>query len=32
MKPFREWLSADGFEANASIGGSFVSEDIETTT
>jgi glycine cleavage system aminomethyltransferase T len=29
MKAFREWLSADGFEANASIGGSFVSDDIE---
>jgi glycine cleavage system aminomethyltransferase T len=29
MKPFREWLSAEGFEANASIGGSFVSQDIE---
>jgi glycine cleavage system aminomethyltransferase T len=28
-RPFREWLSADGFEANASIGGSFVSDDIE---
>jgi len=29
MKPFREWLSADGFEANASLGGSFVSENVE---
>jgi glycine cleavage system aminomethyltransferase T len=29
MRPFREWLSADGFEANASIGGSFASDDIE---
>jgi vanillate/3-O-methylgallate O-demethylase len=29
MKPFREWLSANGFEANASIGGSFVSDNIE---
>ena len=29
MKPYREWLSADGFEANASLGGSFVSENIE---
>jgi glycine cleavage system aminomethyltransferase T len=29
MKPFREWLSAGGFEASASIGGSFVSDDIE---
>lgn len=29
MRPFREWLSGEGFEANASIGGSFVSDDIE---
>ncbi|MGE0214785.1 hypothetical protein [Mycolicibacterium sp.] len=29
MRPFREWLSANSFEANASIGGSFVSDDIE---
>lgn len=29
MKPFREWLPADGFEANASIGGSFLSDNIE---
>jgi glycine cleavage system aminomethyltransferase T len=29
MRPFREWLPAAGFEANASIGGSFVSDDIE---
>ncbi|MCZ6525742.1 MAG: aminomethyl transferase family protein, partial [Gammaproteobacteria bacterium] len=29
MKPYREWLSGDGFEANASLGGSFVSENIE---
>ncbi len=29
MKSYREWLSADGFEANASLGGSFVSENIE---
>jgi glycine cleavage system aminomethyltransferase T len=29
MKSFREWLPANGFEANASIGGSFVSERIE---
>lgn len=29
MKPYREWLSADGFEANASLGGSYVSENIE---
>jgi glycine cleavage system aminomethyltransferase T len=29
MKPYREWLSASGFEANASLGGSFYSENIE---
>lgn len=29
MKPFREWLSADGFEANASLGGSLVSNNVE---
>lgn len=29
MKPFREWLPGDGFEANISLGGSFVSQDIE---
>ena len=29
MKPFREWLSGDSWEANASIGGSFVSGNIE---
>ncbi len=29
MKAYREWLSADGFEANASLGGSYVSENIE---
>lgn len=29
MKSFREWLPADGFEANASLGGSFVSESID---
>lgn len=29
MKPYREWLPADSFEAMASIGGSFVSDDIE---
>ncbi len=29
MKPYREWLPADGFEANASLGGSFVSDRIE---
>ena len=29
MKAYREWLPADGFEANASIGGSFYSDDVE---
>src|SRR5580698_7108012 len=29
MKPFREWLSEDSWEANASIGGSFASGNIE---
>ena len=29
MKPYREWLSANGFEAKASLGGSFYSEKIE---
>jgi vanillate/3-O-methylgallate O-demethylase len=29
MRPYREWLRADGFEANASLGGSMVSEKIE---
>jgi glycine cleavage system aminomethyltransferase T len=29
MKPYREWLPADCYEANASIGGSFNSPDIE---
>jgi glycine cleavage system aminomethyltransferase T len=29
MKPFREWLPADGYEAKASLGGSFVSNNIE---
>jgi vanillate/3-O-methylgallate O-demethylase len=29
MKPYREWLGANGFEANASLGGSFYSENIE---
>jgi glycine cleavage system aminomethyltransferase T len=29
MKPYRQWLSADSYEANASIGGSFVSKRIE---
>lgn len=29
MKAYRQWLKADGFEANASLGGSFVSANIE---
>jgi vanillate/3-O-methylgallate O-demethylase len=29
MKPYREWLPPDGYEATGSIGGSFVSNDIE---
>ena len=29
MKKYREWLPANGYEGTASIGGSFVSEDIE---
>jgi syringate O-demethylase len=29
MKPYRQWLPADGYEARASIGGSFVSKRIE---
>tara|TARA_B110000467_G_scaffold134651_1_gene131106 strand:- start:1228 stop:2592 length:1365 start_codon:yes stop_codon:yes gene_type:complete len=29
MKPYREWLSESGFEANASLGGSFYSDNIE---
>ncbi len=29
MKAYREWLPADGYEASGSIGGSFVSDDIE---
>tara|TARA_B110001450_G_scaffold255012_1_gene281554 strand:+ start:2289 stop:3614 length:1326 start_codon:yes stop_codon:yes gene_type:complete len=29
MKPYREWLSADSFEATASLGGSFYSNNIE---
>jgi vanillate/3-O-methylgallate O-demethylase len=28
MRPYREWLPADGFEANASLGGSFYSPEI----
>ncbi len=29
MKPFREWLTEDNYEAVASIGGSFVSDKVE---
>jgi vanillate/3-O-methylgallate O-demethylase len=29
MKSYREWLPGDGYEAAGSIGGSFVSDDIE---
>lgn len=29
LKPYREWLGADSYEATGAIGGSFVSEDIE---
>ncbi|WEX10530.1 aminomethyltransferase family protein [Chelativorans sp. AA-79] len=29
MKPYREWLTEDSYEATASIGGSFVSDNIE---
>ena len=29
MRGYREWLPGDGFEANGSIGGSFVSKNIE---
>jgi len=29
MKPYREWLGADSYEAVGSIGGSFVSDNIE---
>lgn len=28
MKPYREWLPANGYEATASLGGSFYSDDI----
>ena len=28
-KPYREWLPADGFEGNMSLGGSFISDRIE---
>jgi syringate O-demethylase len=29
MKPYREWLPATGYEGSASVGGSFVSGDVE---
>jgi glycine cleavage system aminomethyltransferase T len=29
MKAYREWLSANGFESNASLGGSYYAENIE---
>jgi vanillate/3-O-methylgallate O-demethylase len=29
MKPYREWLPADSYEASGSLGGSFVSDNIE---
>ena len=29
MRPYREWLPADGYEGSGSIGGSFVSDRIE---
>jgi syringate O-demethylase len=29
MKAYREWLPANGYEANASIGGSFYSQNVE---
>ena len=29
MKPFREWLGADSFMANLSLGGSLVSDNVE---
>lgn len=29
MKPYREWLSGDGYEGKLSIGGSFRSDDVE---
>ena len=29
MKPYRQWLPANGYEANASLGGSFSSSNIE---
>jgi glycine cleavage system aminomethyltransferase T len=29
MRPYREWLSGSGFEANMAVGGSFDSDDID---
>jgi glycine cleavage system aminomethyltransferase T len=29
LRPYREWLPATGYEGRASIGGSFVSDDVE---
>ena len=29
LKPYRQWLGPDSYEATGSIGGSFVSENIE---
>jgi vanillate/3-O-methylgallate O-demethylase len=29
MKPYREWLPADGYEGTGSLGGSFYSDDVE---
>ena len=29
MKPYRQWLPGDSYEATASLGGSFVSENVE---
>jgi syringate O-demethylase len=29
MKAYREWLPSNGYEASASVGGSFVSDDVE---
>ncbi len=32
LKAYREWLPANGYEATGSLGGSFYSGDISTTT
>ena len=32
MKPYREWLPADGYEATGSLGGSYYAETSRTTT